>query len=299
MVPADWPRTDCARLTSARLVLKRRIRLVPATRCSSEKARTLQYPLRPSPMPCVSVHIALSSILSKQTVAQVIDYPDAPQGEVLRYDFAFYGNDYGAVYISERLGPASLDYKGLLHSDRLLFCLTYWARMIHNLGRHNTATGLISHVKTKVGLARRPLFGFDDASEVDYVFSGLAPIYEADAAIYKHIIVSESSEMTIKPRKTWSAIMNRDRYGTLSCQPKVSFFGNVAAMSISSTLALFNRTMRLATPAWRNMLLVGLGAMIYYYEEYDHSKDESISVAPSAGWEAVKLATEAIRDEMD
>ena len=27
-------------------------------------------------------------------MGQVIDYPDAPQGEVLRYDFAFYGEDY-------------------------------------------------------------------------------------------------------------------------------------------------------------------------------------------------------------
>jgi hypothetical protein len=231
-------------------------------------------------------------------VAQVIDYPDAPQGEVLQYDFAFYGQDYGEVQITERTGPASLDSKGLIHSDRLLFCLTYWARMIHNLGGHNAATGLISYVKEEVGLARRPFFGFHDAAEIDSVFTGFAPIYDADAPIYKQMIVSETSGRVTKPRKTWRATMTRDRDGALFCQPKVSLFGNVAAMSISSTLTIFNRTMRLATPAWRNMLLVGLDAMIYYYEKYDHSKAELISVAPSAGWQAINLATQDIQDEL-
>jgi len=230
------------------------------------------------------------------TMAQVTDYPEAPRGLVLRFDFSFYGETYEQVHIREFHGPAIADDECLIHRDRILFCLTYWARMIHNLGGHNTAAGLISHVKRKASFARRPFFGFDDASEIDNVFSGLAPLYEADAPIYKQIWISESSTKETKPRKTWSAAMIRDLDGALSCQPKVSFFGHVAAMSTSSTLALFNRTMRLATPAWRNMFLVGLGASIDYFESYDHSKTECISSAPSAGWDAIKLATEYLQN---
>ena len=86
-----------------------------------------------------------------------------------------------------------------------------------------------------------------------------------------------------KPRKKWSAELQRGRGGELSCRSKVSLFGDVAAMSVSSTLVVLNRTMRLATPTWRNNLLAGLGAMIHYYNLYDHSKVEFefLSIAPS------------------
>jgi len=148
-------------------------------------------------------------------MGQVIDYPDAPQGEVLRYEFAFHGNDHGQVHISEQVGSAALDSEGLIHSDRAMFCLTYLARMIHNLGRHNAAPGLIGHVREKSSLAQRTFFGFDDSRKVDDVFAGLDPVYEADIAMYKQSSIYELSERIRKPRKTCSATLTRRMDGAL------------------------------------------------------------------------------------
>ena len=209
-------------------------------------------------------------------MAQVIDYPEAPQGEVLRYNFAFYGTNYERVNIREYLGPASLDSRGLVHSDRLLFSLTYWARMIHNLGRHSSANTLIDIVRKKGEAVDNIVDGCDDA------FSSRQFGYE----------IADTSD---KPNKTWNAVLNRGPSGTLVCEPSVSLFGDVAAMSISSTLVLFNRTMRLATPGWRDAFLVGLGAMIYYYKKYDHSKVELLSVAPNAAWETIQSAILSVK----
>ncbi len=223
-------------------------------------------------------------------MAQVIDYPDAPQGEVLRYDFAFYNKDYGAVHISERTGPASMDSMELIHSDRLLFCFTYWARVIHNLGDHNAATQLIESVKQSANEL------MDAREHDDGTFTGFLSVFD-ESGMGKQLFIYETDvRVEEKPRKRWSATLTRQKGGALECQPKVSLFGNVVAMSISSTLVLLDRTMRLATPAWRDMLLVGLGAMIYLYETYDHSKAEFISIAPIAAWRAVQLATESLKE---
>ena len=238
-----------------------------------------------------------SCVQGRTEMGQVVDYPDAPQGEVLRYEFAYYHGDYGAVHISEQVGPASLDSEDLIHSDRVMFCFAYFARMIHNLGGHNAATGLISYVKEKTSIAQRPFFGFDDASEVDRVFIGIAPVYEADTPVYKQLFISELSERKGKPRKTWSATLTRQKGGALVCKPRVSLFGDVAAMSISSTLVLFNRTIRLATPAWRSMFMLGLEVMLYCYESFDHSRAELLSAVPSAAWDAINEALESSSDE--
>jgi len=230
-------------------------------------------------------------------MGQVIDYPDAPQDEVLRYECAFYGSDYGQVHISEQVGSATLDSEGLIRSDRVMFCFTYLARMIHNLGRHNAAPGLIGHVREKESLAQRPFFRFDDAREFDDVFTELASMHEADIAMYKQSSICELSGRAGKPRKTWSAILTRRKDGALVYQPKASLLGDVAAMSISSTLVLFNRTFRLATPTWRAMFMVGLGTMLSSCERYDHSKAEFLSVAPSAAWDAINPALESSSDK--
>ena len=224
-------------------------------------------------------------------MGRVIDYPDAPQGEVLRYDFGFYGKDYGLVNIRERTGPASLDSMGLIHSDRLLFCFTYLARMIYNLGKHEAATQLILHLK------ERPS-GLDSVIDMDDFYYDFYFTYDvgSETGVFKQRRIGETGGAK-KPRKTWGATLTRQKGGALVCQPKVSLFGDVAAMSISSTLVLFDRTFRLATPAWRDMFLVGLGAMIYFYEKYDHSKSEFISVVPSAAWDAINAALESSSGE--
>jgi len=215
-------------------------------------------------------------------VSQVIDYPDAPQGLVLRYEFLFFG-DYEQVRVREFFGPASLEPKGLVHSDRLLFCFTYWSRMMHNLGKHEAARTLIDTIERK-GSTLTTWEHFIE--ECDNVFEIPHLGYEIKGS-------------SAKPRKKWSAELQRGRGGELSCRSKVSLFGDVAAMSVSSTLVVLNRTMRLATPTWRNNLLVGLGAMIHYYNRYDHSKVEFLSIAPSAAWEAVNIAVENYRREME
>ena len=225
-------------------------------------------------------------------MGQVIDYPDAPQGEVLRYDFAFYGEDYEEVNVQEFLGPASLSSQDLLHSDRLLFCLTYWAQMVHNLGKHDAAMQLIRLVKDRTGAVKSV------NKNCNNVFIDNLYVYDADTSMLRNLFIFETGKRTrIKPRKRWGATLTRRKGGALVCQPKVSLFGDVAAMSISSTLVLFNRIFRLATPAWRDMFLVGLGAMLYYYERYDHSKAEFLSVAPSAAWDAINAALESSSDE--
>lgn len=209
-------------------------------------------------------------------MAQVMDNPDAPQGLVIRYEFAFYGGNYEQVEIKEFFGPVSLKEEGtLINKDRILFCLTYWARMIHNLGKHHSATQLIRLVRDKGNAAQ------DVVENCDELFSSRQFGYE-------------TNNYDGKPRKQWSATMTREKGGGLTCKPKVTLFGDVHAMSISSTLTVLNRTMRLATPVWRDMLLVGLGAMIHFYETYDHSKVAFISAAPSAGWDAMQLAAKAV-----
>ena len=223
-------------------------------------------------------------------MGQVIDYPDAPQGEVLRYEFAFYGENYETGNVQEVLGPASLSSHDLLHSDRLLFCLTYFARMIHNLGKHEGATQLIKLVQDRAGAVKSITDNCDNAF-IDNLY-----VYDASTAMMRPLLLIEIGK-TNNPRKRWSGTLTRKKGGALVCQPKVSLFGDVAAMSISSTLVLFNRTFRLATPPWRDMFLVGLGAMLYYYERYDHNKAEFLSVAPSAAWDAINAALESGSDE--
>ena len=215
-------------------------------------------------------------------MSQVIDFPDAPQGLVLRYEFSFFG-EYEQVRVREFFGPASLEPQGLVHSDRLLFCFTYWARMMHNLGKHEAARILIDTIERQ-GSTLTTWEHFmgqcNNAFEVPH-------------------LGCEVKSNSGKPRKKWSAELQRGLGGELICRPKVSMLGDVAAMSVSSTLVVLNRTMRLATPTWRNNLLVGLGAMLYYYNRYDHSKVDFLSVAPSAAWEAVNVAVENYRSEME
>ena len=215
-------------------------------------------------------------------MSQVTDYPDAPQGIVLRYEFSFFG-EYEQVRVREFFGPASLEPQGLVHSDRLMFCFTYLSRMIHNLGKHEAARTLIDTIERQ---------GSTLTSWEDFM-GECNNVFELPHLGY------EISNNPGKPRKEWSAELLRGRGGKLSCRPKVSLFGDVASMSVSSTLVVLNRTMRLATPTWRNNLLVGLGAMIYYYNQYDHSKIEFLSVAPAAAWEAVNIVVDNYRREME
>ena len=128
-------------------------------------------------------------------------------------------------------------------------------------------------------------------------FGGLAPVFEADIAMHKQLSIYKLSERTSKPHKAWNAILTRRKDHALACQPRVSLFGDVAAMSISSTLVLFNQTFRPATPAWRTKFMVGLGALHSCYEKYDHSKGEFLSAAPSAAWDAINAALESSSDE--
>ena len=217
-------------------------------------------------------------------MAQVIDYLDAPQGMVLRYEFAFYGENYEEVNVQEILGPASLIRHDLLDSDRLLFCLTYFARMIHNLGKHQAATQLISLVKDRSGAVK------DITDNCDNKFIDNLYVYDARTAMMRSLFLIELGRRKKEPRRRWSGELERQEGGALKCQPKVSLFGDVAAMSISSTLVLFNRTFRLATRAWRDLFLVGLRAMLYYYDRHDHTRAELVWAAPRAAWEAISSA---------
>ena len=97
-------------------------------------------------------------------------------------------------------------------------------------------------------------------------------------------------------RKTWQAFLKRESGGCLNCHIRTSLFGDVAAMSVASTLAIFNYVMRVIEPNWRILFVAGIGSMSYFYEEYGNRSIDLVAVAPTAAWETIIEASETLID---